>query len=81
MKFKMFSMPSTLTLRSIQVAKQKIGEIFFQYFKIFISIFSHISTKNGSSLYCLNIVLILKIHLSVIQNVGLYTTEHKLVES
>ena len=80
MKFKMFSTPLTLTLGFIQAIKQKSGGIFFKYFKKIISLFSHISTKNGSSLYCLNIVLILQIHLSAIQDVDIYTTEHKLVE-
>ena len=49
-KFKMFSTPSTLTLGSIQAAKQKSGEIFFQYFKSFIPFF-HIFQQKMVHLY------------------------------
>ena len=43
----MFYTPSTLTPGSIQAANEKSGGIVFQYFKNFVSIFSHISEKKN----------------------------------
>ena len=80
MKFKMFSTPSTLTLGFIQAIKQKSGGMVFQYFNFF-SIFRHISLKIAHALYYWNKTLILQIHLSVIQDVGVYKVEHMLIVS
>ena len=77
----MFSTPSTLTLGSIQAANEKSGGIVLQYFKIFVSIFSHISEKKGYLYIFLNKSLMLQIYLSAMQDVGVYTAEHILVAS